>query len=95
MRRGGQITGFEQVTKPYDIQYGAAKVFNDSCEHFSFLLSYLASLANGISGRAADVTEELQNVMLQHASINMFVWHYSVGIHVDAQVIVRGLSPKK
>lgn len=33
--------------------------------------------------------------MLQHASIDTFVAHYSVGIHVDAQAIVRGLAPEK
>ena len=43
----------------------------------------------------AEVTNELQNVMLQHASINTFVKHYSVGIHVDAQAIVRGLPAAK
>lgn len=30
MKRGGEITGFEQVTKPYGLRYGAAKAFNDS-----------------------------------------------------------------
>jgi hypothetical protein len=40
------------------------------------------------------VSNELQNVMLQHANINTFVRHYSVGIHVDAQAIVRGLPPQ-
>ncbi|KAL4950839.1 hypothetical protein BDW69DRAFT_186978 [Aspergillus filifer] len=73
MKRGGEITGFEQVTKPYGLRYGAAKAFNDS----------------------PDVTNELQNVMLQHASIDTFVKHYSVGIHVDAQAIVRGLPAQK
>ncbi|KAH1586087.1 hypothetical protein KXV52_000563 [Aspergillus fumigatus] len=73
MKRGGKITGFEQVTKPYCLCYGAAKAFNDS----------------------SDVTNELQNVMLQHASINTFVKHYSVGIHIDAQAIVRGLPAQK
>ncbi|GLA10386.1 hypothetical protein AnigIFM60653_004877, partial [Aspergillus niger] len=73
MKRGGEITGFEQVTKPYGLRYGAAKAFNDS----------------------PDVTNEVQNVMLQHASINTFVKHYSVGIHVDAQAIVRGLPAQK
>ncbi|KAL4946937.1 hypothetical protein BDW69DRAFT_190709, partial [Aspergillus filifer] len=73
MKRGGEITGFEQVTKPYGLRYGAAKAFNDSPE----------------------VTNELQNVMLQHANINTFVKHYSVGIHVDAQAIVRGLPAQK
>ncbi|KAB8069060.1 hypothetical protein BDV29DRAFT_183512 [Aspergillus leporis] len=73
MKRGGEITGFEQVTKPYGLRYGAAKAFNDS----------------------PDVTNKLQNVMLQHASIDTFVKHYSVGIHVDAQAIVRGLPAQK
>ncbi|CAI7602552.1 unnamed protein product [Penicillium pancosmium] len=42
-----------------------------------------------------DVSNELQNVMLQHASIDTFVRHYSVGIHVDAQAIVRGMPAQK
>ncbi|GFF59265.1 hypothetical protein IFM46972_11334 [Aspergillus udagawae] len=33
--------------------------------------------------------------MLQHASIDTFVKHYSVGIHVDAQAIVRRLPAQK
>jgi hypothetical protein len=33
--------------------------------------------------------------MLQHASINTFIRHCSVDIHVDAQAIVRGLPPQK
>lgn len=37
MKRGGEITGFEQVTKPYCLRYGAAKAFNDSRE-FSYLV---------------------------------------------------------
>ncbi|KAF9883337.1 hypothetical protein FE257_003553 [Aspergillus nanangensis] len=73
MKRGGETTGFEQVTKPYGLRYGAAKAFNDS----------------------PDVTNEVQNVMLQHAIINTFVKHCSVGIHVDAQAIVRGLPAQK
>ncbi|KAJ5267492.1 hypothetical protein N7478_010477 [Penicillium angulare] len=73
MKRGGEITGFEEVAKPYCLRYGAAKAFNDS----------------------PDVSNELQNVMLQHASIDTFVRHYSVGIHVDTQAIVRGLPAQK
>ncbi|CRG92724.1 Putative membrane protein ycf1 [Talaromyces islandicus] len=71
LRRGGEITGFEQIMKPYALRYGAAKAFNNS----------------------PDVSKELQNVMLQHASIETFITHYSVGIDVDAQAIVRGFSP--
>ncbi|KAJ6000886.1 hypothetical protein N7481_001295 [Penicillium waksmanii] len=73
MKRGGEITGFAEVAKPYCLRYGAAKAFNDS----------------------PDVTNELQNVMLQHASIDTFVRHYSVGIHVDTQAIVRGMPAQK
>lgn len=32
MKRGGEITGFDQVTKTYGLRYGAAKAFNDSCK---------------------------------------------------------------
>lgn len=32
MKRGGEITGFAEVAKPYCLRYGAAKAFNDSCE---------------------------------------------------------------
>lgn len=41
------------------------------------------------------MTNELQNVTLQHANINTFVRHYSVGIHVNAQALVRGLPQEK
>lgn len=41
------------------------------------------------------MTDELQNVMLQHANVNTFFRHYSVGIHVDAQAVVRGLPQKR
>jgi Protein of unknown function (DUF3435) len=33
MRRGGEITGFEQVTKPYLLRYAGAKAFNSSGEY--------------------------------------------------------------
>ncbi|OJD20116.1 hypothetical protein ACJ73_08553, partial [Blastomyces percursus] len=36
-----------------------------------------------------EVTEALQNVMLQHADIRTFVKHYQVDVDVDAQGIVR------
>lgn len=41
------------------------------------------------------MTNELQNVALQHANINNFVQNYSLGIHVNAQAIVRGLPQEK
>ncbi|KAL4801337.1 hypothetical protein BDV18DRAFT_167573 [Aspergillus unguis] len=67
MRRAGQITGFEQVTKPYLLRYAGAKAFNSSEE----------------------VTDALQNVMLQHADIRTFIRHYEVDVDVDVQGIVR------
>ncbi|EEH47566.2 uncharacterized protein PADG_03650 [Paracoccidioides brasiliensis Pb18] len=39
--------------------------------------------------QAKEVTEALQNVMLQHADIRTFVKHYQVDVDVDAQGIVR------
>lgn len=30
LRRGGQITGFDQPMRPYALRYGAAKAFNNS-----------------------------------------------------------------
>jgi hypothetical protein len=33
--------------------------------------------------------------MLQHANIDTFVKYYSMGIHVDAQAIIRGLPAQK
>lgn len=40
MKCGGEITGFEQVTKPYGLWYGAVKVFNDSCESPCLVFSH-------------------------------------------------------
>ncbi|KAL2810116.1 hypothetical protein BDW59DRAFT_155642, partial [Aspergillus cavernicola] len=67
MRRGGEITGFDQVTHPYNLRYAGAKEFNNSEE----------------------VTDALQNVILQHADIRTFVRHYEVDVDVDVQGIIR------
>ncbi|KAH2185544.1 hypothetical protein KXW59_000839, partial [Aspergillus fumigatus] len=67
MRRVGEITGFEQVTRPYLLRYAAAKEFNNSEE----------------------VTDALQNVILQHSDIKTFVRHYQVDVNVDVQGIIR------
>ncbi|RAQ74355.1 hypothetical protein COH21_012683 [Aspergillus flavus] len=72
MRRAGQITGFEQVTKPYLLRYARAKAFNSSEE----------------------VTNALQNVMLQHADIRTIIRHYEVDVDVDVQGIVRRTALK-
>ncbi|GAB1202546.1 hypothetical protein APSETT445_001164 [Aspergillus pseudonomiae] len=67
MRRAGQITGFDAVTKPYTLRYAGAKAFNSSGE----------------------VTDALQNVILQHADIRTFIRHYEVDVDVDVQGIIR------
>ncbi|KAA8641792.1 DUF3435 domain-containing protein [Aspergillus tanneri] len=66
MRRVGEITGFEQVIKPYLLRYTGAKAFNSN-----------------------EVTDALQNAMLQHAGIRKFIRHYEVDVDVDVQGIVR------
>ncbi|BCR90283.1 uncharacterized protein ACHE_60169S [Aspergillus chevalieri] len=67
MRRGGEITGFDQVARPYLLRYTGAKELNSSEE----------------------LTDALQNVILQHADIRTFVRHYEVNVDVDVQGIIR------
>ncbi|OJJ81342.1 uncharacterized protein ASPGLDRAFT_38125 [Aspergillus glaucus CBS 516.65] len=66
MHQGGEITGFDQVARPYLLQYAGAKEFNSSEE----------------------VTDALQNVILQHADIRTFIQHYEVDVDVDVQGII-------
>ncbi|EDN05111.1 predicted protein [Histoplasma mississippiense (nom. inval.)] len=74
MKKGGEITGFQQVTKPYVLRDAAAKGFNES----------------------SDVSDSLQNLMLQHASIDTFLKHYlDRNITADVLSIYRGLEPQK
>ncbi|KAL4928045.1 DUF3435 domain-containing protein [Aspergillus undulatus] len=67
MRRAGQITGFDDITKPYILRYAGAKAFNSSEE----------------------VSDALQNVILQHADIRTFIRHYEVDVDMDVQGIIR------
>ncbi|EDN09785.1 predicted protein [Histoplasma mississippiense (nom. inval.)] len=74
MKKGGEITGFQQATKPYVLRDAAAKGFNES----------------------PDVSDSLQNLMLQHASIDTFLKHYlDRNITADVLSIYRGLEPQK
>lgn len=34
MKKGGQITGFAEATKPYSLRDSAAKGLNESCKYF-------------------------------------------------------------
>ncbi|EEH48168.2 uncharacterized protein PADG_04252 [Paracoccidioides brasiliensis Pb18] len=45
--------------------------------------------AKAFNNSAEEVSEALQNVMLQHADIRTFVKHYQVDVDVDVQGIVR------
>ncbi|KAH7364031.1 hypothetical protein BKA65DRAFT_522596 [Rhexocercosporidium sp. MPI-PUGE-AT-0058] len=71
--RGGEITGFDQVLKPYNLRDGAAKGLNES----------------------PDVSDSLQNKILQHASIGTFLKHYLNDINVDLQGVYRRLDTQK
>ncbi|OJD28259.1 hypothetical protein ACJ73_00338 [Blastomyces percursus] len=74
MKKGGEITGFHQVTKPYVLRDAAANGFNES----------------------PDVSDSLQNLMLQHASIDTFLKHYlDRNITADVLSIYRGLEPQE
>ncbi|GMG38731.1 unnamed protein product [Aspergillus oryzae] len=84
MRRAGQITGFEQVTKPYLLRYAGAKAFNSSGAYLPCPL-----LQTELTQRKEEVTDALQNVMLQHADIRTFIRHYEVDVDIDVQGIVR------
>ncbi|KAH6700000.1 hypothetical protein BKA61DRAFT_741052 [Leptodontidium sp. MPI-SDFR-AT-0119] len=73
MKVGGEITGFSQVLKPYNVRDGSAKGLNESL----------------------DVSDSLQNKILQHASIGTFLKHYLNGINVDLQGVYRRLDAQK
>ncbi|PQE05390.1 C2H2 finger domain-containing protein [Rutstroemia sp. NJR-2017a BBW] len=74
MKKGGEITGFAQVTKPYVLRDGAAKALNES----------------------SDVSDSLQNLILQHSSIDTFLKHYlDRRINADLLKIHRGMKPEK
>ncbi|TKA75461.1 hypothetical protein B0A49_09465 [Cryomyces minteri] len=74
MKKGGQITGFAQVTKPCVLHDGAAKALNES----------------------PGVSDSLQNLILQHASIDTFLKHYlDRRINADLLKIHRGMKPEK
>ncbi|KAL5312965.1 hypothetical protein ACEPPN_019391 [Leptodophora sp. 'Broadleaf-Isolate-01'] len=73
MKVGGEITGFGQVLKPYNLRDGAAKGLNES----------------------PDVSDSLQNKILQHASIGTFLKHYLNDINVDLQGVYRRLDTQK
>lgn len=83
MRRVGEITGFDQIARPYLLRYAGAKEFNSSGE--SLILLVIAWLTQWVG----EVTDALQNVILQHSDIRTFIRHYEVDVDVDVQGIIR------
>ncbi|KAE9373871.1 hypothetical protein N431DRAFT_407568 [Stipitochalara longipes BDJ] len=74
MKKGGQITGFAEVTKPYCLRDSAAKALNES----------------------PDVSDSMQNLILQHSSIDTYLKHYlDRRINVDLLGIHRGRKTEK
>jgi len=72
MKKGGQITGFAEVTKPYCLRDSAAKGLNES----------------------PDVSDSMQNLILQYSSIDTFLKHYlDRRINVNLLKIHRGMLP--
>ena len=63
-----------------------------------FTMQPLVRLSHHCSSPTTNWLPELKVLpftMLQHTSIDNFVRHYSVDIHVDAQAIVRGMPAQK
>jgi hypothetical protein len=93
MNQGGKITGMDQVTKPYCLRDGAAKALNESCTYRSpqltdFILTGIPPITH--------VSESLQCLILQHASIDIFLKHYlDRRITADVAKIYRGMEPEK
>ncbi|CZS92472.1 uncharacterized protein RAG0_03051 [Rhynchosporium agropyri] len=73
MKVRGEITGFGQVLKPYNLRDGSAKALNE----------------------CPDVSDSLQNKILQHASIGTFLKHYLNHINVDLQGVYRRRDAQK
>ncbi|CZR66010.1 uncharacterized protein PAC_15910 [Phialocephala subalpina] len=63
MKVGGEIAGFGQVIRPYNLRDSSAKGLNES----------------------PDISDSLQNKILQYTSIGTFLKHYLNDINVDLQ----------
>jgi hypothetical protein len=94
LERASQITGFKHHVRVSDIRPLTAKSLNDSRKYRQPVSIYMYSSLIEQFSKIAYVTAQLQNAILQHANIETFVAHYSVGVHVDVQGIVRGLQPQ-
>ena len=83
MRSRGEITCLEQIVKPYCLHYRVNSTKR--------LLIAVRSLFQFIFSRLciAKVSNDVQKVTREHRD------HYSVGIDVDVQAVMRGVSTEK
>lgn len=89
IKRLGEITGFGQVTRPYSLRYGGGKAFNDDGELRVIQYSDHESALTLSTGKVA---ETMQNLIMGHASIDVFLKHYlSRKVTIDTQAVVRGI----
>ncbi|KAF8855964.1 C2H2 finger domain protein [Acephala macrosclerotiorum] len=83
MKRLGVLTGFPQITRPYCLRYGAGNAFNQSVRYANRRLT-------------SDVSDALQNMIMQHAKIDTFIKHYlRRKVTVDTRAIVSGYEPQR
>ena len=89
----GIILGFLQPTRPYCLRYNAANEFNQSGEPSLSVSLCLQPRADNLY--TGDVSDALQNMMLQHASIDTFIKHYLPRRSADVRAVVSGYKPQK
>jgi Protein of unknown function (DUF3435) len=89
----GLILGLLEPTRPYCLRYNAANEFNQSGEYYAF--PHPRPWPRKLITYTGDVTDALQNMMLQHASIDTFIKHYLPRRSGDIRAIVSGFEPQK
>ncbi|KAG9242863.1 hypothetical protein BJ878DRAFT_577054 [Calycina marina] len=88
----GILLGLLHILRAYCLRCGAGNAFNRICSssiHSSSVVRYANS--SGID----DVSNPLQNMMMQHADMRTFLNHYlSRRVMADTAAIVRALNPE-
>jgi hypothetical protein len=99
MKRLGMLTGFPQITRPYGLRYGAGNAFNQSSEYpvAPFPGNPAPPVAQCANYRwTGDMSDALQNMIMQHAKIDTFIKHYlRRKITADIRAIVSGYEPQR
>jgi uncharacterized protein DUF3435 len=95
MRKGGEITGFEQTAKPYVLRNGAANQLNANRKLDPLFPVSLYSPQLLTTAPIADVSDSLQNLIMMHSNIDTYLKHYSNhNIGFNTYRNYRGLDPK-